>query len=297
MLALSKVARTIVELYPAQIRDELEQSIPRLMLQAGTLALEVMRAEEAGIPFSQAVERIDFPFMARVHFGVADLLQSRLPPAMLGVVKQLLDRAREGGFDDARQLLFEVAARRRDPEAAIARFLLFEAVCMNLLVFTWEQPDVGALGSLDAIEPEAERVVRELLEVPDLFESDVRPLHVLVVEMLVRLNTVHERMLDSIRTELGGLTDDFEQQIEATRLVRALDARDAAVFRPGRFDDVPGSQRIADRYPHHFPSANAVEQRRSRLRRRLRKGDFQVEPSGERLVDVILDEERKERSR
>jgi hypothetical protein len=57
------------------------------------------------------------------------------------------------------------------------------------------------------------------------------------------------------------------------------------MFAPGRSDAPIGSQQIVDRYPDHFASANALEQRRSRLR----KKGATLETHDDRLVDYLID--------
>ena len=231
--------------------------------------------------------------MGRVHYGLADLLQWRLTPELREALQELARHAEAGEFDDARRLLFIVAFRRRDPEAAIARFLLFEGVCLNVLLATWDRPDVETVGALAEVVEEAQTVVDELLAVPAMYQEDVRPLHVLVAEMLIRLEQRHAGKVTAIRNQVGDFLQDLSEQGEATRLVRSLYAPYASVFLPGPFPEKFCSHQIADRYPWHFPSANAVEQRRSRLRTRLRGCDWLVEPRGDRVVDLLLGRGRK----
>ena len=115
MLAVTTAVRSIASFYPPHFRAEIERDIPRLMLQAGSLALEVMRAEGDGIRYAEAVHRPEFPLMGRVHYGLADLLQWRLTPELREALQELARHAEAGEFDDARRLLFIVAFRRRDP--------------------------------------------------------------------------------------------------------------------------------------------------------------------------------------
>jgi hypothetical protein len=86
--------------------------------------------------------------------------------------------------------------------------------------------------------------------------------------------------------------DIIEQMIDATRAIRTLDAPNAAVARAEVFEEELGSQQIADRYPHHFPTANAVDLRRSRLRKAFSKGNVAVHK--DRFIDLILEELRDE---
>lgn len=283
---MNAVIQFLGGLLPEPVRRRLEPELPRLKLGMARLALEVLAAESASIRYRDAVVRVDFPLMARVHFGVLDQLQSRPPPELRAIIGTLVKRAEAGRFDSARRLLFEIA-RRTDADAALARFLLFQAVRLNLYVNTWEEPLFEAWGSLDRVESEAEQNLRELLSVDELFHPDIRPLHVLVKETLMRLNIdaaqVRERMKDRIETYI----DKVPLLADAHAAVRALDARDAAVFRPGLSQESLSSQRIADRFPQHFRNANAVDKRRERAATRW-DPDHPPTPPGDRMIDLLL---------
>lgn len=176
----------IAGLYPDGLRKEIEAATPALALHATRLGTEVLLAEEQGLRFSQAVIHPDFPLMERVYFGLQALLQHRLTPELRDAVNAMIQHGIEGGFDSARELIFAVAMHRDDPDAAMCRFLLWGSVRLNLLVASWDDPEVQASGALDAMEDRAEGVLRELLQMPNhIFQEDVRPLNVLVAEMLL----------------------------------------------------------------------------------------------------------------
>lgn len=293
MLAVTSTLDTLVSLYPPYLRPELEKAMPSLALEAGRLALEVLAAEANGIPYKTAIARPDFALMARVHHGLLDLLQWRLSPELREGVRYVVRRVAEGDVEPFRRVIFAMAARRGDPEAALARFMLFEAVRLNLYVRTWDSPQLEAWGCIDRIEDDAERIVSQLLNVPEMFEEDTRPLNVLVAESLLRLHIDASNVMDVLRQHVGDVIDDMMLMTDATRIVRALDAPDAAAFRPMKAPEPLGSQQIADRFPWHFPSANAVEKRRSRFRARF-DPDEPPEPSGNRLIDVLADAVREE---
>jgi hypothetical protein len=281
------LVRLLGSFLPEPLRQQLEREMPAISVSLMRLALEVVAAEQQGISYRDACERIDFPQMASVHHGLLDQLQSQPPQHLRAFIRTLIDRAEAGDFDSARKLLFEIACRA-DAEAAFARFLLFQAVRLNLYFNTWELPLFEAWGSIDRVERKAERVLRELLDLEEMHHRDVRPLHVLVKEMLMHLEIDADLVRERVRQRLGGFVEKAEMLACAHGHVRALDARDAAVFRPGRSPEKLGSQRIADRYPHHFATANAVDQRRRRLRRRQDPDQLPV-PSGDRLIDIMLD--------
>jgi hypothetical protein len=87
--------------------------------------------------------------------------------------------------------------------------------------------------------------------------------------------------LSEFKTEL----EELLTNAEALEQIRALDARAAAMFSPGPSDSEMGSQQIIGRYPQHeFASANALEQQRSRMRKKA--GSDQ--PPGDRFIDLVL---------
>ena len=144
---------------------------------------------------------------------------------------------------------------------------------------------VESIGVLDDMEHRAEVVLRRLLEVEDIHEPDCRPLHILIA-------TVLADTFDAAAPVLMGAMTAIEMEIgDALQIVRGLNARDAALFRPGRFTGAPGSQQILDRFPQHqYSSINAIEQQRTRIRKRVDG----LRPTQSRFIDLILDFEERD---
>ncbi|MDA8349396.1 MAG: hypothetical protein M0038_11430 [Pseudomonadota bacterium] len=273
--------RQILPLLPADLHEPLEREAPAVALEALSLGIEVMRAERQGISLSLAVERTaQFPLMGRVYWGMQNLLQSQVPPSIREAFRTMLNQAIAGKFDSWRRLLFAVSRRKGDPEAALCRFLIWSAVRVNLLIATWHQPQVEVCRVLDGLEDRTEEVLKELFDVSDVEEPDCRPLHMLVAIVLQEAYAAMKPLL------MGGMTEIEAEMADALRVVRGLEARDAAMFTPGRSSGAIGSQQIVDRYPQHdFKTANAMEQRRSRI---AKKPD-QLPTVSDRVIDVIRD--------
>ena len=271
--------RQVLPLLPADLHEPLEREAPAVALEAMRLGMEVMAAEQRGVRFSSAVERAaEFPLMGRVYWGMQNLLQSQVPPSIREAFRTMLDQAIDGKFDSWRHLLFAVSRRKGDPEAALCRFLIWSAVRINLLIATWHQPQVQACRVLDSLEDRTEEVLRELFDVSDIEEPDCRPLHMLVAIVLQEAYAAMKPLL------MGGMTEIEAEMAHALRVVRGLEARDAAMFSPGRSSGAIGSQQIVDRYPQHdFKSANAMEQRRSRIA----KKPGQLPTVSDRVIDLI----------
>lgn len=152
-------------------------------------------------------------------------------------------------------------------------------------MLTWDDAAVEALGCLDTIDRTAQQCVADFLRTVDPVPEGVRPLHVLVSEMFLRMMQDYSAMRAWVR-QSKEVFHAIERLIDATAVTRKLDAKDAAVVR-GQLDEL-GSQEIADRYPWHFATASAVDQRRSRLTRRL-SGGRRVKASRDRLIDILRD--------
>jgi hypothetical protein len=272
--------RQLLPLLPPHLHKSLEREAPAVALESMRLGMEVLAAELREVRFSAAVERsAEFPLMGQVYWGAQNLLQWQLPPSMRQAFQVVLNQAIDGKFESWRRLVFAIARRKGDPEAALCRFLFWAAVRINLLIATWHQPQVQACGVLDDLEDRAERVLTELFDIPEVEKPDCRPLHMLIALVLQEAFVAMKPLL------LGGMTEVEAETADALRTVRGLDARDAVMFEPGRSSGAMGSQQILDRYPQHdFRTLNAMEKRRSRIVKKL--GNLAV--VSDRLIDFIL---------
>lgn len=276
------IAQEILPLLPAPMRRAVELALPALTVQAARLGLEVLDAEQRGLRFSEAVQRIEFIKMQRVYFATSNLLQEPLPGALQKALRGLLNKVAAGDFDPSRKVLFAIATRRDDPEAALCRFLLWLSVRINLLIFTWSKPEVETLGVLAAMEGEAERMLRSLLDVSDLQDPDIRPLHVLIAGMLHQTRLAADQTLIEAVNQWGVEFEEVMQQAVLLERVRALDARSAATMPAAHGEEQLGSQQIVDRYPQHFDTVGAMEKQRSRVRHALARSKPKV-----RFIDLL----------
>ena len=284
-MALTETVRSMLSLYPPNLRAEIEASLPTWSLQAQRLAMEVVSAECEGIPFAVAVERPDYPLMGRLHHGVRDLLQWHVPPQIREVFEAMGRRAAEGGFDSLRRSLFAIARRRNDNESALMRFIFYEMIGLNLLLATWDKPGIEVSGSLERVQADVQQQLEEALLMSEMHEADVRPLHVLFAEAMLRLG---KDAKDSALLQFEETIENLVEVAERTQVLRSLEASDAAALRIGRGDKKLGSQQMADRYPWHFSSPNSVEQRRSRVHKKHREeGALALSAEGDRFVDII----------
>jgi hypothetical protein len=284
--------RAVATYYPPWLREEVEGALPSLGLEATRLALEVMQAEQDGIPFAEAVRRIDFPLMSKVHFAIEDLLQHRVPNELRPIIRGLAAATKRGEFDELRRAVF-AGASGGDPQGALLRFLIHEGNNIDVLVATWDLPEIEVLGALGRVETESQRMLYQRLAMPEMHAADIRPFHVMLAD-LIEYAVGDADAVARVLQERKEAVDLVLQLVEATRTVRGLDAPNAAVARAESFDADIGSQQLVDRYPWHFKSVNAVDQRRSRLRRDIAKGEPPLVLDGSRMIDLLLEEARKE---
>jgi hypothetical protein len=281
--------QVVLPLVPRSMQEQVERDLPMLGLLAHPLGVEVMVAEQRGLRFSQAVRRPECLNMGRVYFCAMNLLQWELPASIRQALRAVLAQAVEGNFEPMRRVLFAIATRQEDPEAALWRFLLWVTVRVNLLALTWDDPGIEMRGSLDEAEDHAETALRTLLSTVggELQDQDCRPLHLLMAETLVHLYLFDGAVREALGAFKADVIEELLVNIDALESVRRLGAKSAAAFWSGGSGVEVGSQQIADRFPQHFASANAVDQNRRRTRKRVRKGGG----TENRLIDLIRDSE------
>jgi hypothetical protein len=117
------------------------------------------------------------------------------------------------------------------------------------------------------MENKAEDMLRELLDVSDLQDPDFRPLHVLIGGIFHETWEHADHTLIEAVTQWGTEFDELMTQAGILGKIRSLDARSAAII--PSVGEAIGSQQVVDRYPQHFDTVGAMEQHRSRARKKL----------------------------
>jgi hypothetical protein len=276
-------------------------------IEAGLLriAVDVQSAEAQGIPLRvAAANEAEFPQLFRAHVGLADLMATSVPPAIEALVRRSFSLRDTAIADEAREDLVRLATGAYAPpiERSLARFALFEAVRANLLYAAWRTEGgfeaVG--GSSDDIDQIAEdRVEKLFAEAPNL-ESDVRSFRVIVASALEHLTSHAESLRKAIAVMHADVAAAFEECAAFERSLRELDAADALLVR-NEMAQYLGEQHLSvdellRQHPVAFQdvSRDALDQRVSRLRRRLRASGRTAALSKRPSLYTLLAEFEKE---
>lgn len=229
--------------------------------------------------------------MGRVHFGILDFLQYEIPYDLAEVVRDIFGHVETwAGLEDLRRFAVCHAALRPDhAEGVLMRFLLYEAIRLNLWLVTWDDPAPEALGFMTQLDRDAEAVLRDRIHQDDMFDEDVRPLHVLVTDAACRLQAQFEEARAALAKDVPEVVEFVTETLcRATAEARRLAAADAAELRndyAGCIGDLHlDSLLLSERHPRLLPSPEPVDMRRSRLRKRLKGGGGRVRT---RVIDVL----------
>lgn len=289
--ALSTAAEVLLSLYPEPLRTEVEHALPGLWLEAARLGLEVIKAERAGLNYAEAVTQPrDYPLMQRVHFGFIDVLQHEVPATMAGSIREFCRRAR--AFDDhtLSQLLFAAAAPMDGTaDRAVLRFIIYELIRVTVWALSYDDPSLEVLRCHQALDIEAERHMRERFHGLPMFDENVRPLQVLLAEAMEYLLAQQQHRLAIAQAQGADTMEMINMLMFQALAARSLAAPDAVLLRNQYAGDLGaeelGAQELADRHPELFPSAAAVWQRSSRLKKALESGALKIPRA--RLIDLL----------
>lgn len=266
------------------------------LLQVGT---DILVAETQGVALSDAVFDLErFPHLTRAHGLTRDFLDVEVPEEVVPWARRAvaLEPCEEVGH--LRRVLVAAAHDRRNPVwAGIARFVLFEVLCVNQRVLL--RVERTRLEPLDAhphaIEVLAEREVDAVLALPQEVLAEAEdPLLVFVACAFGSL----EGYVDELRDALRHTTDEFRERLELRHqlleLMEGLPPADVLLLRnQAAFD---GEERTVLDLRRFHPlilgsmEENALHQRSRRAPEKMRKRpkkERKVVTLGEIIVQVI----------
>jgi hypothetical protein len=214
---------------------EFEIGLTQLEAEIERIALDAHTARLAGLTFSEAAsDFVNYPYLARVHVAIDNMLTMSLPPRLAKWVQTFLSMPQPPSLNNMRTALVATAVSSDNPRLeALARFALFEGVRLNLVVMArWFPTETFGVGlemiDLDKI---AEERTAEWLAQEPVVPDDVRPFHVIVA---AALQTLGERA-DELHRALAELQRDFVEEVQLRGTVEEvlgeMDVRDALLIR------------------------------------------------------------------
>jgi hypothetical protein len=237
--------------------------------------------------------------MYRAHRIVNDILDVSVPPELEAWARRVGDMPLPPLADEILAKLAREAAGPPCPQAFGARFILFEATRLTLRNAAWRtHGSFEAVGATDEeIDEIAERQVAKLIEDEPNRPADVRPVHVLLASAMVELTDMVEELRVQLRGLSADLNDRFREAATIQHRLRAIEPVEAALAE-NALADYLGKQRVSlERLQREHPlllgsfSRDALDQRASRLRRRLqqrgRKLPARKHPSLTELLETL----------
>lgn len=284
-LTLPQPLADLIEVLPPELASEVRSGLGILRIKAAQLAVELISAEAEEIAMSVAVHRpADYPLTAKIHHGMEAFLLYELDDQQAALVREFYRRLSDapGLIGDVRKAIFDVARDDVGPWASVARFFAYEAARLNLLLATWEVPEVEASSLLREFDVEAEHVLCEqLVELP----RDVRPLEILVGELMVRLNAAVEERAAELAAVVDEVRVEIARRTFAVRVARTLSPEKNVVLRNALAPDEErmASSQLRELFPELFSSAEQIDQVRHRLK--------DAKPTKRtRVIDLIREE-------
>lgn len=263
------------------------------------IGLDALAATQSGVSFAQAADdRENFPFLRRFHLGVTDILQVTIPQEFLHVFERLLAAP---PIATVTLESFAHAALSKDvapAEAALLRFLLFEALRLNLVVAAWrnESEFVEAGARLRDIDAIAEKELSWLVENAGALSPDDRPIQTLVamgMESLLRHVTELKTALLGIKAEVDEPPRMEVLQAKYEAYLRSMNLTDATLLcnrHAATFDEqrIPVELLQAE-HPLALEgmSRAAMDQRVKRLADSVEAGQGALERQGTAIIDII----------
>ncbi len=214
------------------------------------VGLDALTASTSGVSFSQAAqERENFPFLRRFHLGVTDILHWTIPRELLPAIEKLLAGPPPISPATLESLARVALGRDTAPaEAALLRFLVFQAIRINLVVAASmaEKEFTEAGARLSEIDVIAEQNLDWLAKNAESLGPEERPLQTLValgMEGLLRHVNELKTVLLQLKTEVGEPTRIEVHQSKFEAYLRSMDLTDAVLL-GNRHADMLDEQRL-----------------------------------------------------
>lgn len=290
--------------------EQWQRELDALELMLARLLMDLLLADNQGVPLSEAVYQHDaFPHLGRVHGSLMDMWCLAVPEELQPIVRAGLTAQPPAWVSEVRTATCVVAAspQANPAERALAKFTVFEGVVLNLMIAARRTnghfEGVGC-GRRD-IERRAEVAMCELLAAPPgLGDGTVRPFEVTVVAAMEDLERYARKLWKTQvkdARDAGRAIEDVEAVFEMRRRLelelRHAEPIDAAVMRhaltPPHLPKAPVAH-LPKQHPLILDgmTPNALDQRVSRATDRLTSRRGGLARRGQKtLLDLIDDVE------
>lgn len=267
----------------------IESELSRVMLDAHTAMVKK-------VPWSKAATDFEnYPFLSQLHTAIDDILTLTLPPELFEWAVSFIGSPEPQSFEKMRLGLVAAAADGSSPYIqALARFGLFEAVRLNLVImnrlFPAETTGVGI--DVAEINDIAEKRVNEWLSTEPVLPEGVRPLETIVAVALKTLETRVEELKTGLACIRNSLAKALEDRARIEAMLNEMDTVDAVLIRNAMAPRLEEQRFSVDELKrrHKFAldahSRNTLDQR---FRRSLKKNLAQLKRKGPALLDIIKD--------
>ncbi len=218
--------------------------IRQLKVASKRLAYEVLDALSQGVNFSEAVVReMEYPLMYRMHVGVTDLLQKSLPEEMEPLMHRFQETPQIPVFEKLRENLAQVASFPQlyaEEDCALARFLLFQGIRLNLVAATWIESSPGKFGPFDRFGgsiKDLDRIAEEELVIciamaeENLPDGKTLSFNFVVAGALQKLHQFKEVLCQQFSVLQEMIRDRIELRAFLETHLREMDLKDALLVR------------------------------------------------------------------
>ncbi len=273
---------------------DFEEGLVSLESELERVALDAYTATRQSVCFAKAVHDWDnYPYLARLHSALDDILTMSLPPTLERWITELLSSPEPPSFRETRRALVQEAASGVNPRLrALARFALFESVRLNIVLMARWYPDetFGVGLELQELDKIADEQVTEWLSQDPAAPEHTRPLLLIVVSALERLTIKSVDLRDALR----GLQADVVAELKTRAAIEAaladMDVRDALLIR-NYAAPYFGEQKLTIEHlqKRHFHVLGDVQRNTldQRLRRALKKNGDALRRRRVALFDLL----------
>lgn len=282
--------------------SELDEGMDDLRDGLQQIGLEARRAERNGVAFSDAVKQDNFLYLKKLHLGIMDILTLQLSRELVGLMSKIVKMPTPPPWDFVRVLLAkEACAPQNTTRRAIARFLLFQIIRLNLVVLTWESAS-GMLASgieEEELERIAEGNLHKMLQHPEDLNEEIRPDVLLTAASMMQLQELQQLMVRELQKVAAHLAHWYQRRAMLETQLRQMDARDAVLvrnfFAPAWEEQRLQVERIMELHPLLYENSSraAVDKRMSRAMQSIKENKKWPARKRAAVIDLILETARK----